>query len=147
MKIFNLPKVNKAFRNTSWFFENSYVMDFKLCLVISSCNYMEDDLCNGCRLILQKRQLLRSIELPSQEFWTKSLFCICHLSTFVWIPSLGRGWRTCQRPTMIFMKKCFFEEFHYDLGPPKTCFTIQSEKYVDLMITLGRLKNEDLPQV
>ena len=55
MKIFNLPKVNKAFRNTSWFFENSYVMDFKLCLVISSCNYMEDDLCNGCRLILQKR--------------------------------------------------------------------------------------------
>ena len=55
MKIFNLPKVNKAFRNTSWFFENSYVMDFKLCLVISSCNYMEDDQCKGCRLILQKR--------------------------------------------------------------------------------------------
>jgi len=49
MKIFNLPKVNKAFRNTSWFFENSYVMDFKLCLVISSCNYMEDDQCKGCR--------------------------------------------------------------------------------------------------
>ena len=54
MKIFNLPKVNKAFRNTSWFFENSYVMDFKLCLVISSCNYMEDDQCKGCRLIFQK---------------------------------------------------------------------------------------------
>ena len=52
MKIFNLPKVNKAFYNSSSFFESSYGTNFMLCNVISSCDVFEEQ-CKGCRLIFK----------------------------------------------------------------------------------------------
>jgi len=50
MKIFNLPKVNKAFWNSSSFFESSWGMDFSMCHVISGCDLFEDRSCTGCRM-------------------------------------------------------------------------------------------------
>ena len=82
MKIFNLPKVNKAFFNSSSYFESSYDMDFSLCYVISSCDLFEES-CTGCRLILE-------YDSCSDLFPSLRKF-ICHTLTFVW-RGRGGGW-------------------------------------------------------
>ena len=56
MKIFNLPKVNKAFYNNFDFFKNCYGTDYSLCYCLSkfNCelrNESWNESCKGCRLV------------------------------------------------------------------------------------------------